>query len=59
MSLNDAANVSVNGNDSKIRFSYIRKDEAINLMKNSDLEEKVWAYDIIKMDKNCIFFKYI
>ena len=41
MSLNDAANVSVNGNDSKIRFSYIRKDEAINLMKNSDLEEKV------------------
>ena len=59
MSLNDAANVSVNGNDSRIRFSYISKDEAINLMKNSDLEEKVWAYDIIKMDKNCIFFKYI
>ena len=33
MSLNNAANVSVNENDYRIRFSYISKDEAINLPK--------------------------
>ena len=41
MSLNGAANVSVKGNDYRIRFRYISKDEAINLLKNCDLKEKV------------------
>ena len=57
MSLNGAANVSVKGNDYRIRFRYISKDEAINLLKNCDLKEKVWAYNIIKMDKKLHVFK--
>ena len=41
MGLNGAANVSVKGNDYRIRFRYISKDEAIYLLKNCDLKEKV------------------
>ena len=40
MSLNDVATVSVKGNDDRIHFCYMSKDEAINLLKNNDLSEK-------------------
>ena len=36
MSFNDVAIASVEGNDYRVHFWYISKDEAINLMKNSD-----------------------
>ena len=39
MSLNGAANVFVKGNDYRIRFRCISKDE--NLTKSFDLKEKV------------------
>ena len=44
MSFNDAF-ASVKGNDNKIHFWYISKNDAINMMKNSDLNEKSDYYD--------------
>ena len=40
MNLNDVAIVSVEGTDSRIHFWYMNKDDAINIMENSDLDEK-------------------
>ena len=40
MNFNDAATVSVKGSDYKIHFWYIRKNDAINIMKNYNLNEK-------------------
>ena len=40
MSVNDAAIVSVTGSDCRIHFCYMSKDDAINIMKNSNLNEK-------------------
>ena len=40
ISLNDAAIVSVKGNDYRIHFLCTSKEEAINLLRNSDLTEK-------------------
>ena len=37
---NDVAIVTVKGNDYKIHFLYMSKDEAINLLRNADLTEK-------------------
>ena len=39
MSFNDAI-ASVKGNDNKIHFWHISKNDPINMMKNSDLNEK-------------------
>ena len=39
MNFNDVI-VSVKGSDNKIHFWYMRKHDAINMMKNSDLNEK-------------------
>ena len=36
--------VSVKGNDYRIHFWYISKDEAINLLQNVDLTEKLEHY---------------
>ena len=36
----DAAIVSVKGSDYRIYFWYLSKDDAINIMQNSDLNEK-------------------
>ena len=36
MNFNDVAIVSVKGSDYRIHSVYIRKDDAINVMKNSD-----------------------
>ena len=40
MNFNDVAIVSIKGNDYRIHFWYISKDDTINLMNNSDLNEK-------------------
>ena len=40
ISFNDVATVSVKGNDYRIHFWYISKDEPINVLKNADLTEK-------------------
>ena len=40
MNFNDVAIVSVKGNDYRIHFWYMSKDDAINIMKNSSLSEK-------------------
>ena len=37
MNFNDAAIVSIKGNDYKIHFWYISKDDAISIMNNSSL----------------------
>ena len=40
MYFNDAAIVSIKGNDFRTDFWYINKHDAINIMKNSNLNEK-------------------
>ena len=40
MSFNNLAIVSIEGNDYRIRLWYISKDDKINIMKNSNLNEK-------------------
>ena len=40
MNFNDNAIVSVKGSDYRVHFWYISKDDAINIVKNSDLNEK-------------------
>ena len=37
INFNDVAHVTVKGNDYRIHFLYISKDEAINLLRNVDL----------------------
>ena len=39
MNFNDAAVVSVKENDYRIHFWCVSKDDAIHIMKNSDLEK--------------------
>ena len=36
-SCNDVTIVSIAGNDDRIHFWYITKDEAVNLLRNADL----------------------
>ena len=40
MNFNDVAILSIKGNDCRIQFWYMSKDDAINIMKNSNLNEK-------------------
>ena len=40
MTFNDAVIVSAKGSDYRINSWYMSKDDAINIMKNSDLDEK-------------------
>ena len=40
MNFNDIAIVSVIGSDYRIHFWYMSKDDAISIMKNSNLNEK-------------------
>ena len=42
MNFNDVAIVFVTGNDYRIHFWYMSKDHAINIMKNSNLNEMNW-----------------
>ena len=39
VNFNDVGIVSVKGNDYRIHFWYMSQDHAINIMKNSDLNE--------------------
>ena len=41
MDFRDVVIVSIKGNDYRINFWYIKKDNAMNIMKNSDLNEKM------------------
>ena len=50
MNFNDIAIVCIKGSDYRIYFWYTSKDDAINIMENSDLKKK-WAI--------IIFFHYI
>ena len=40
VNLNDVVIVSVKGSDYRIHFWYMSKNDAINVMKNSNLNEK-------------------
>ena len=40
MSFNDVAIVSIKGSDYRIHFWYTNKDDAINIMHNSNLIDK-------------------
>ena len=40
MNFNDFAIVSIKGSDYRIHFWYMGKNDAINLMRNSNLNEK-------------------
>ena len=40
MNFNDVAIVSIKGNDYRIHFRYMSKNDAINIMNNSKLNEK-------------------
>ena len=40
INFNDVAIVSIKGNDYRTHFSYLSKNDAINLMNNSSLNEK-------------------
>ena len=41
MNFNDVAIVSIKGNDYRIHFWYMSKDDAISIMNNSCLNEKI------------------
>ena len=43
MDFNDVAIVSIKGNDYRIHFWYMRKDDAISIMHNSSLIDKTGA----------------
>ena len=51
MNFNDVAIVSIKVNDYRIHFWYMRKDEAISKMHNSNLNKKLDYYNF--------FFDYI
>ena len=40
MNFNDVSIVSIKGNDYRIHFWYMSKDDAISIMNNSSLNEK-------------------
>ena len=53
MNLNDVAIVSVNGSNYIIHFWYMSKNDAINIMRNSNLNEKSWSlYIFLIIHKN-------
>ena len=41
MSFNDVAILSIKGNDYIMHFWYMSKDDALSIMKNSNLNEKI------------------
>ena len=53
MNFNDVAIVFVKGSGYRIHFQYINKNDAINIMKNSDLNEKKWI--ILKMSETTYY----
>ena len=61
MNFIDIAIFSVKGSDYKIHFWYMSKDDAISIMKNSDLNKKVNYYNFfscVSIRKNgCLLSK--
>ena len=49
MNFNDIAIVSNKGNDYRIHFWYMSKNDAINLMNNSSLNEKLDHYKFFSL----------
>ena len=45
MNFNDVAIVSIKGNDYRIHFWYMSKDDAVSMMNNSELNEKTDRYN--------------
>ena len=52
INLNDVAIISVKGSDYRIHFWHMRKNDAINIMKNSNLNEKVDYYHFLLSIEN-------
>ena len=48
-SFNDVAIISIKGNDYKIHFWYMNKDEAINALINANITEKSQSLENIKI----------
>ena len=59
MSFNDVAIVSVKGSDYRIHFWYMTKDDAISIMRNSNLSDKTgilqFFYYIKKMSEETYY----
>ena len=51
MNFNDVAIVSIKGNDYRIYFWYMSKDDAINIMSNSNLNEIQDRYNFFSLYK--------
>ena len=45
MNFNDVAVVSIKGNDFRIHFWYMSKDDAISIINNSSLNEKTGLFE--------------
>ena len=53
MNFNNVAIFSVKGSDYRIHFWYMRKDDVINIMKSSDLNENtglLWNISLIQKE---------
>ena len=51
MNFNDAAIVCIKGNDYRIHFWYMSKDDAISIMNNSSLNKKRGAFKFFSLYK--------
>ena len=49
MNCNDVVIVHVKGSDYRIHFWYMSKDDAINIMNNSNLNKKKGCYQIFSL----------
>ena len=47
MNFNDLVIVSIKGNDYRIHFWYMSRNDTINIMNNSNLNEKRGLYNVI------------
>ena len=57
MNFNGAAIISIKGIDYRIHFWYMSKDDAINIMKNSNLNEKSGLLQLyIKMSEETTYY---
>ena len=52
VNLNDVAIVSVKGNDYRIHFWYTSKNNAVDITKNSNSNEKNWIIIVFIIYKN-------
>ena len=60
MNFNNVAIFSVKGSDYRIHLWYMRKDDAINIMKSSDLNEKtglLWNISLIQKEIKLLIIK--